>query len=206
MPAARQRSSSPFMALAVTATIGVRPLPSCASPRRRGSGASARSRPCAACGCRQAPRCIAAGRPGLERLDAVVGAVGREPEQLELAHQHLAVDRMIVDHQHAEPLDFARARRPASAAASGRSKACERRIRRRGLERQRHREGRARARRALDCRRRRPSAAAAAARSKGRGRCRRSAAWSRSRPARTAGTAARAARRSSRCRCRAPPW
>ena len=82
-------------------------------------------------------------------FDAVVGAVGGEPDQIELAHQHLAVDRMIVDHQHAEPL-APRAQRVRLGRGIGPQQGRERRIRRRGLERQRHREGRALAGRALD--------------------------------------------------------
>ena len=39
-----------------------------------------------------------------EALDAVVGAVGGKPDQIELPHQHLAIDRMVVDHQHTESL------------------------------------------------------------------------------------------------------
>ena len=113
MPAARQRSSSPFMALAVTATIGVRRRPACALPRRHGSGAQAHGRPCAACGCRPVPPHTAVrGRPGLERLDAVIDGVGGDAEQLELAHQNFAVHRMIVHHQDARTRPRLRARGP----------------------------------------------------------------------------------------------
>ena len=45
------------------------------------------------------------------------------PEQIELAHQHLAVDRMVVDHQHARAARSARASAAGSPAAAGRSKA-----------------------------------------------------------------------------------
>ena len=100
MPAARQRSSSPFMALAVTATIG-----------RAGAAAFG-------FGGAQLPRQLMAvharhvdvgkhggvarhGCPGRQRLDAVVRGVGGDAQELELAHQHLAVHRMVVGDQHA---------------------------------------------------------------------------------------------------------
>ena len=51
---------------------------------------------------------------------------------------------------------------------------------------------------------RRPSARPASCRSPGPGRCRRTCGWSRCRPARSSGTAARSAPASGRCRCRAP--
>ena len=46
-------------------------------------------------------RGVAVGRESLQRLDAVVRRFRRDAEQAELAHQDLAVDRMIVDHEHA---------------------------------------------------------------------------------------------------------
>ena len=46
-------------------------------------------------------RRIAVGRERLDRLDAVVRGFRRDAEQAELPHQDLAVDRMVVDDQHA---------------------------------------------------------------------------------------------------------
>ena len=113
----------------------------------------------------------------------------------ELAHQHFAVDRMIVDHQHRgrspTAADQRRHRRPRRGAQQRRAA-----IGRRGLQDASVTvKVEPPAGRALRPRRRRPSAARGGARSTGRGRCRRSGAWSSCRPARTAGTAARAAPR-----------
>ena len=60
--------------------------------------------------------------PGFERLDAVLGGVGRDAEQIELAHQHFLVHRMIVDHEHQRAL-AARAISAARAAPRSRSNA-----------------------------------------------------------------------------------
>ena len=101
MPAARQRSSSPFMAFAVTATTGVR----VAAALRLGHTDLPRQfvavharhvdvgehRRVAAVGC----------RPGFERLDTVIDRIGCDAEQFELPHQNLAVHRMIVGDQNA---------------------------------------------------------------------------------------------------------
>jgi hypothetical protein len=49
-------------------------------------------------------RVVPAGRgPSLQRLDAVIDGVGRDTEQFELAHQHLAVHRMVVRDENARP-------------------------------------------------------------------------------------------------------
>ena len=115
MPAARQRSSSPFMAFAVTATIGVR----AAGGSRLRLGGADLARQLVAVHARHVDvgedRRIVAfrRRPGLERLDAVIDGVGVDAEQLELAHQHFAVHRVIVGDQdaRARPRWFRR-RRP----------------------------------------------------------------------------------------------
>ena len=44
-------------------------------------------------------RRIAPGRPCRQRLAAVLGGIGGEAEEPQLAHQHIAIDRMVVDHQ-----------------------------------------------------------------------------------------------------------
>ena len=115
MPAARQRSSSPFMAFAVTATIGVRG--SATALRLRGADLARQLVPVHA-------RHMDVGehrrvvpvrrRPGFERLDAVIDGVGIDAEQFELAHQHLAVHRMIVGNQDARPRRRAIGRQPLS--------------------------------------------------------------------------------------------
>ena len=190
MPAARQRSSSPFMAFAVTATTGVRavivPL---------GLDRAQAARELVAVHARHVDvgehRRIGPRQPGFERLDAVLGGVGRDAEQVELAHQHFLVHRMVVDHEHQRPLAGARdgaPRRPAPTrercvAANSASFGGD-------VEIEPDMEGRAGARRALGRNVAAPSAARAGARSRGRARCRRSGAWWRSPPARTAGTAA----------------
>ena len=46
-------------------------------------------------------RHVASRRPRLQRLDAVIGGVGGNAEDVELARQHLAIHRMIVHDQHA---------------------------------------------------------------------------------------------------------
>ena len=100
MPDARQRSSSPFMALAVTATIGVR------STRRVGFSGAQLPRQLVAVHARHVDvgehGGVARRRAHAASASTPLSArVGSDPQQLELAHQHLAVHRMIVDHQDA---------------------------------------------------------------------------------------------------------
>ena len=103
MPAARQRSSSPFIAFAVTATIGVRGGGRLALGLR-GADLARKLVPVHArhVDVGEHRRIVAfRGRPGLERLDAVIDGIGVDAEQLELAHQHFAVHRVIVGDQDA---------------------------------------------------------------------------------------------------------
>ena len=177
MPAARQRSSSPFMALAVTATTGVR-APFVPRSSTRASGASARSRPCAACGCRRAPpHSVRAPRlRAPRRRRSAVSASTPSSSSWRTSTSRLTGWSSTTS---------TRAPLPAASAATQprrRAAAHQRRLSgefgRCGFERQRHGERRADARRALDRDVAAPSAARAGARSKARARCRRSAAWS----------------------------
>ena len=47
---------------------------------------------------------VAATRPCLQRIDAILCSVGADPQQLELEHKHIAVHGMILDHQDAGAL------------------------------------------------------------------------------------------------------
>ena len=51
---------------------------------------------------------VAATRPRRQCVDAIGRAVGDDPQQLELAHKHLAVHGVIVDHQDAWALASSR--------------------------------------------------------------------------------------------------
>ena len=155
MPDARQRSSSPFMALAVTATIGVRTALALgfggAQPPRQLMAVHARHVDVERARRRSGRRC-----PRLQRIDAVRRAVGGDPQQLELQHKHLAVHGMIVDHQDARTIRLAARRRSQALSAIDFGSDLERRVGRRRMKCQRHSEGGTRTRRALDCRHHRP--------------------------------------------------
>ncbi len=69
-------------------------------------------------------RRIAPGRPGRQRLAAVLGGIGGEAEEPELAHQHIAIDRMVVDHQQPRPLVTAGASQPSLPEIGGEGRAC----------------------------------------------------------------------------------
>ena len=117
MPTARLFCSCSSSVLAVTARIGV---------RGRRSAASL---------CADAPRqleavhgrhlqvgqheVVAALAPQLERLLAAGRRIGRGAGQLELARQDLAVDRVVVDHQHTAAAVALHAMRPTAAGAAG---------------------------------------------------------------------------------------
>jgi hypothetical protein len=44
---------------------------------------------------------VAAARPYLQRIDAVLHTIGGDPQQLELEHEHFAVHGMIFDYKDA---------------------------------------------------------------------------------------------------------
>ena len=108
MPASRQRSASPFSALAVSATIGVRGRLSALSSARiwRVSSKPSMSGMWMSVSTSAWPR----ARHSVQRLDAVGRRVERQPEHLELADQHLEIDSESVDRQHADAVGRQRQR------------------------------------------------------------------------------------------------
>ena len=99
MPAARQRSSSPFMASALTAMIGVRAAITIgfgrAQPPRQFVTVHLRHVNIGEHGG------IATGCPRRHRFDAVGRSIGDNPQQFELEHEHLAIHGVIVDDEDA---------------------------------------------------------------------------------------------------------
>ena len=108
MPASRHRSSSPRIAFAVTATMGVLTAPTAASRARisRVNRIPVHSRHVHV-GQHDG---IATRLPQRQCLDAIDGGIGRQAQQAELTRHHLAIHRMVVHHQHAVPV----AQRPRS--------------------------------------------------------------------------------------------
>ena len=92
---------------------------------------------------------VVAALPGLQALDAVGGRIGGDAERQELAHQHLAIDGMVVDHQHRTAGRRWQGHRRV-ALGRKRRQVDQRRIGRRRHQVERDGEGRAGAGRALD--------------------------------------------------------